>query len=96
MSRDIDFRMYNKGTKQMFKVEKIDFKNKLLNMWNSVLYTQSRFSFSEVILMQYTGLHDKNGKEIYEGDIVKYENMIGKIMFFNGRFIMSDFCVAMQ
>jgi len=66
MSRDIQFRAWWFDAKLMTKSFSLG------SAEADCGYGYSDFDNSEVChLMQFTGLKDKNGKEIYEGDIVE-------------------------
>lgn len=74
--RAIEFRAWDKIEKKMIPAEAWYFSDEFEPFVDSVKKAQEDFE-----IMQFTGLHDRDGKKIFEGDIIKFKHGIGEVYY---------------
>ncbi|EOF7243546.1 YopX family protein [Campylobacter jejuni] len=83
--KDFDFRIWNNNSKTYEAGSIIESLGFITSVFNQLTYEKPTIDY-EIEL--WTGLYDKNGKKIYENDIVRYNNDEKLVVkFINGTFV---------
>ena len=92
--RKIKYRTWNKEEKKMFYGIERTYDGYEEDSFASYLYSPNKY-----IVMQFTGLKDKNDKDIFEGDIVEIQQhpdifYTGEVKYVNGCFSINGIMIG--
>ena len=93
MEKELKFKIYNKVLNKCFKVTRIDYMDEVIYYFDREKNDEDIVSFKDSVLLMPTGIYDCSGREIFEGDVISYQEnsftykKTAEIIYENGCFI---------
>lgn len=73
MEKELKFKIYNKVLNKCFKVTRIDYIDEVVYYFDKEKNDEDIVSFNDSVLLMPTGIYDASGREIFEGDVITYQ-----------------------
>lgn len=93
MNKIFTFKIYNKVLNKCFKVTRIDYMDEVIYYFDREKNDEDIVSFNDSVLLMPTGIYDCSGREIFEGDVITYQESsftykkTAEIIYENGCFM---------
>ena len=73
VEKNLKFKIYNKVLNKCFKVTRIDYMDEVVYYFDRDKNDEDIVSFDDSVLLMPTGICDSLGREIFEGDVITYQ-----------------------